>query len=101
MILIENDIIGGVRNEIIPIHIFNLYISSCFHLSDSAKLESFAAKFINKLEPKHVESVKSYVKFMISFINKDFKDALNQIVLSDIPYSKQKIPLKYQKAMCI
>ncbi|MEO7357191.1 MAG: hypothetical protein ABIY50_06730 [Ignavibacteria bacterium] len=48
-----------------------------------------------------MESTKTYVKFMISFINKDFKDALNQIVLSDVPYSKFKIPLKYQKAMCI
>lgn len=99
--LIENNILTSPRNEIVPIHIFHLYIAPCFILGDAVKIERFASRFISKLDPKHAEDSKTYVKFMISFINKDFRQALNYISLLNIPYSVYKNTLKKQKAMCI
>ncbi len=73
----------------------------CFFISDSAKAKAFSSRFINKLEPKQAEAAKIYLRSVVSFINKDFMDSLAQISLLELPYSVLKIPLKYQKAMCI
>ncbi|HMS65120.1 MAG TPA: hypothetical protein PKD83_07690 [Ignavibacteria bacterium] len=99
--LIENKIFTSPRNEIVPIHIFHLYIGSCFTLGDAEKIVNFASKFISKLDIKHAEDSKTFVNFMISFINKDFMKALNYISLLNIPYSLHKNTLKKLKAMCI
>ena len=99
--LIENNLITERNTGIVPIHIFNNYISGCFYLSDPVKIENFANRFLNKLDPKHMENSKKYVKFMISFLNKDFDSALMCISLIDVTYPMQKITLKSQKAMCL
>ena len=99
--LIRCNLLLGVRNDIIPIYVFYNYILKCFFISDSEKAKAFSSRFISKLEPKQAESAKIYVRSVISFIDKDFMDSLAQISLLDLPYSLLKIPLKYQKAMCI
>jgi hypothetical protein len=99
--LIQNDLITVLNSNIIPIHIFNNYISTCFYLSDLEKLNTFASRFTNNLEFKHVENSGIYVKFMISFLRKDFYEALKFISVLDVSYSTQKSNLKYQKAMCL
>ena len=99
--LIKNNLITLLNTNIIPIHIFNNYISTCFYLSECTKLETFASRYVNMLEPKYVKNSGIYVKFMISFLKKNFEDALMQISLLDISYFTQKIALKYQKVMCI
>ncbi|MBK6772315.1 MAG: hypothetical protein IPG78_09345 [Ignavibacteria bacterium] len=99
--LIKCNLITGVRNDFIPIFVFYSYLLKCFFISDSAKAKAFSSRFINKLEPKQAEVAKIYLRSVVSFINKDFMDSLAQISLLELPYSVLKIPLKYQKAMCI
>ncbi len=86
---------------ILPVHIFNLYISKCFLTSDSEKLRLFVEKFINKLDTKYLDDTRIYVDFIICFINKNYSEALKHISRFDIPYSRMKIALSYQKVMCI
>ncbi len=99
--LIKNNLITELSTGNIPIHIFNNYITGCFYLSDNVKIEIFAARFLNKLYPKYIENSKTYVKFMISFLNKDFVTALMYISLTDVAYPLQKLNLKFQKAICL
>ncbi|MBV6477579.1 MAG: hypothetical protein HGGPFJEG_00318 [Ignavibacteria bacterium] len=99
--LIENNLMTSPRNDIIPIHIFHLYLGACFAIGDAIRIERFGSRFISKLDHKQVEDSKAYVNFMNSFFNEDFTQALNYISLLDIPYSGHKSTLKYQKAMYI
>ena len=99
--LIENNIMTSLRNDIIPIHIFHLYLGACFAIGDAVRIERFGSRFISKLDDKQIEDSKTYLNFMNSFFNKDFMQALNSISLLDIPYSGHKNTLKKLKTMCI
>ena len=96
----DNNIIMEQETGKIPVYIFNLYISNSFLLLDSARLESFRVKFLDKLEAEHFVNIKNYVDFMLCFINKNFNEALNFFSMLDIPHLGMKVPLRYQKAMC-
>ena len=84
----------------IPVYIFHYYISNSFLLLDSGKIEAFRNKYIDKIEAEHLTNTKNYVDFMLSFIKKDFNEALNFLSLLDINHLGMKIPMRYQKAMC-
>lgn len=99
--LIEHNAILDIKNGMMPLHVFNKYILDCSFLKDTERLRSFTDRFISKLEPELRENSKNHVNFMISFINKEYDEALNYFSLLDIPYFTLKVSLRSQKAMCL
>ena len=99
--LIEHNAITEIGNDRIPLHIFTTYISICYLFADSKKLKLFADRFVDKLDPEVKTNTGIHVNFMISFLNKSFDEALNQISMLDIPYIYLKPALRYDKAKCL
>ncbi|HMS35400.1 MAG TPA: hypothetical protein PKC91_15065 [Ignavibacteria bacterium] len=99
--LVEQNVITEIGNDRIPLHIFTTYVSICYLFADSKKLEMFADRFVDKLDPEVKNNTTYHVKFMISFLNKSFGDALNYLSMLDIPYTFLKPAIRYYKAKCL
>lgn len=98
---ISNNVILEKDNNTIPMTVFSLYIQCAFFISSDTKIRSFSDAFIKNLDPQFAESMRHYTNFMVSFINKNFDEALNSVSLVDFPYTSLKITLRQQKAMTI
>ncbi|MEO8446754.1 MAG: hypothetical protein ABI528_04620 [bacterium] len=98
--LVQQNALEDVKNQKIPLHVFDTYVKNCFALKDTEKLKTFAERFICKLKPELRDNTTNHVKFMISFIDKNFEEALRHLSLLDIPFVTFKISLRCHKAMC-
>ncbi len=96
-----NNVILEPESKRIPMTVFSLYLQSAFDLNDAQRIENFAKKFINKLDPQFTESMQTYVNFLISFLNRNYDEALSYISLVDIPYKIMKLVVRMYKAMCL
>ncbi|MEZ4690625.1 MAG: hypothetical protein R3A12_10750 [Ignavibacteria bacterium] len=64
-------------------------------------LKSFADRFIDKLDPEVKVNTGIHINYMLSFLNKSYRDALNYLSMLDIPYIFLKPGLRYDKAKCL
>ncbi|MCB0726033.1 MAG: hypothetical protein KDD00_01110 [Ignavibacteriae bacterium] len=99
--MVYQDVITEGGNDRIPLHIFTTYISICFLFNDSDMLKSFADRFIDKLDPEVKVNTGIHINYMLSFLNKSYRDALNYLSMLDIPYIFLKPGLRYDKAKCL
>ena len=99
--MIEHNTITELRNDKIPVHIFTTYTSLCKLFSDSVKLKTFSERYLDKLDPEVRKNTGIHVKFMISFIDKSYNEALHYLSMLDIPYVFLKTTLRLDKAKCL
>lgn len=99
--MVDNDVITETGNDRIALHIFTSYISICFLFNNFEKLKLFADRFIDKLDPEVKVNTGIHINYMLSFLNKSYRDALNYLSMLDIPYIFLKPGLRYDKAKCL
>ncbi|MBK9332703.1 MAG: hypothetical protein IPM96_09970 [Ignavibacteria bacterium] len=98
---VSHNVILLPESKRIPLIIFTKYIVNAFFLNDAQRIKLFSNQFIDKLDPQFTENMKTLVNFLISFINKNYDDALSYLSLIAVPYQTLKIDLKPYKAMCL